>query len=183
MWEPRRLTTLQAFTACYRDSFTFYVPLNSRHPGYLMTMFELQTSQPQRHPKTDAEYTKIWKNTCSDLFTCPSHNIRLRRQKPSWKTLVTTVGNIAQNRIWYIRKNSLFPHPSRAGNIPQIRESPSMCAYIRVHKLVLGEINIPRASMCGGGKRGFCPTHCIQVVPSVNSRVVIAPAAAKLATH
>jgi hypothetical protein len=24
MWEPRRLTTLWAFTACYRDSFTFY---------------------------------------------------------------------------------------------------------------------------------------------------------------
>jgi hypothetical protein len=23
MWEPRRLTTLWAFTACYRDSFTF----------------------------------------------------------------------------------------------------------------------------------------------------------------
>jgi hypothetical protein len=23
MWEPRRLTTLSAFTACYRDSFTF----------------------------------------------------------------------------------------------------------------------------------------------------------------
>jgi hypothetical protein len=24
MWEPRRLTTLWAFTACYRDSFTFH---------------------------------------------------------------------------------------------------------------------------------------------------------------
>jgi hypothetical protein len=24
MWEPRRLTTLWAFTACYRDSFTFF---------------------------------------------------------------------------------------------------------------------------------------------------------------
>jgi hypothetical protein len=23
MWKPRRLTTLWAFTACYRDSFTF----------------------------------------------------------------------------------------------------------------------------------------------------------------
>jgi hypothetical protein len=27
MWEPRRLTTLWAFTACYRDSFTFTLPL------------------------------------------------------------------------------------------------------------------------------------------------------------
>jgi hypothetical protein len=25
MWQPRRLTTLWAFTACYRDSFTFYL--------------------------------------------------------------------------------------------------------------------------------------------------------------
>jgi hypothetical protein len=24
MWEPRRLTTPWAFTACYRDKFTFY---------------------------------------------------------------------------------------------------------------------------------------------------------------
>jgi hypothetical protein len=24
MWEPRRLTTLWAFTVCYRDSFTFF---------------------------------------------------------------------------------------------------------------------------------------------------------------
>jgi hypothetical protein len=24
MWEPRRLTTLWFFTACYRDSFTFF---------------------------------------------------------------------------------------------------------------------------------------------------------------
>jgi hypothetical protein len=25
MWEPRRLTTLRPSTACYRDSFTFYI--------------------------------------------------------------------------------------------------------------------------------------------------------------
>jgi hypothetical protein len=24
IWEPRRLTTIWAFTACYSDSFTFY---------------------------------------------------------------------------------------------------------------------------------------------------------------
>jgi hypothetical protein len=27
MWEPRRLTTLWASTACYRDSFTLRLPL------------------------------------------------------------------------------------------------------------------------------------------------------------
>jgi hypothetical protein len=28
MWEPRRLTTLLAFMACSRDSFTFFLPLH-----------------------------------------------------------------------------------------------------------------------------------------------------------
>jgi hypothetical protein len=28
MWEPRRLTTLWAFTACYSDSFTFYLTVS-----------------------------------------------------------------------------------------------------------------------------------------------------------
>jgi hypothetical protein len=39
MWEPRRLTTLWAFTACYRDSFTFFFLL-------------------QRHSYTDS-YTRV----------------------------------------------------------------------------------------------------------------------------
>jgi hypothetical protein len=33
MWEPRRLTTLWAFTACFRDSFTFSFYLTSRSSG------------------------------------------------------------------------------------------------------------------------------------------------------
>jgi hypothetical protein len=28
MWEPRRLTTLWAFMACYRDSFTIFIDRN-----------------------------------------------------------------------------------------------------------------------------------------------------------
>jgi hypothetical protein len=27
MWEPRRLTTLLAFKACYKDSFTFFTDI------------------------------------------------------------------------------------------------------------------------------------------------------------
>jgi hypothetical protein len=27
MWEPHRLATLWAFTVCYRDTFTFFLPL------------------------------------------------------------------------------------------------------------------------------------------------------------
>jgi hypothetical protein len=30
MWEPRRLTTLWTITACYRDSFTFYLHIDNR---------------------------------------------------------------------------------------------------------------------------------------------------------
>jgi hypothetical protein len=40
MWEPQPLTTLWAFTACYRDSFTFFLPyvLN------LQKLFEVRSS-------------------------------------------------------------------------------------------------------------------------------------------
>jgi hypothetical protein len=31
IWEPRRLTTLWAFTACYRDSFTFIFLILTNH--------------------------------------------------------------------------------------------------------------------------------------------------------
>jgi hypothetical protein len=34
MWEPRSLTTLWAFTACYRDSFTFYLYHTTLPQGY-----------------------------------------------------------------------------------------------------------------------------------------------------
>jgi hypothetical protein len=34
VWEPRRLTTLWAFTACYRDSFTF-LPTENLSPNPL----------------------------------------------------------------------------------------------------------------------------------------------------
>jgi hypothetical protein len=37
MWEPRRLTTLWAFKACYRDSFTFY--LYFLCPVHLLTYY------------------------------------------------------------------------------------------------------------------------------------------------
>jgi hypothetical protein len=34
MWEPRSLTTLWAFTACYRNSFTFTSESRRRTPGF-----------------------------------------------------------------------------------------------------------------------------------------------------
>jgi hypothetical protein len=45
MWEPRRLTTLWASTACYWDSFTFlffmYVFYNTCSPIYIQLLTEL----------------------------------------------------------------------------------------------------------------------------------------------
>jgi hypothetical protein len=45
MWEPRRLTTLLASTACYRDSFTFILgPIRTREilvPVKKLTDWEL----------------------------------------------------------------------------------------------------------------------------------------------
>jgi hypothetical protein len=47
MWEPQRLTTLLVFTACYRDSFTFY-----------LTMFLLQSSVECVH--ITLLYESVW---------------------------------------------------------------------------------------------------------------------------
>jgi hypothetical protein len=47
MWEPRPLTPLWAFTACYRDSFTFFFYL------YLISLFSL----------VDCAKTAVLKNT------------------------------------------------------------------------------------------------------------------------
>jgi hypothetical protein len=48
MWEPRRLTTLRAFTACYRDSFTFFFAISIRCGAFKNSYFfpdmELLTS-------------------------------------------------------------------------------------------------------------------------------------------
>jgi hypothetical protein len=35
MWQPRRLTTLWAFMACYRDSFTFYFKTMMVHECFI----------------------------------------------------------------------------------------------------------------------------------------------------
>jgi hypothetical protein len=35
MWEPRRLTSLWVSTACYRESFTFFLPLPMRNISLL----------------------------------------------------------------------------------------------------------------------------------------------------
>jgi hypothetical protein len=40
MWEPRRLTTLWAFTACYRDSFTLFY-LTEMRKKYNFLYFKL----------------------------------------------------------------------------------------------------------------------------------------------
>jgi hypothetical protein len=57
MWEPRRLTTLTAFTACYRDSFAFsYVHI-------------LSNSSFTRHPSSEEELTSMESVTL--LRHCP----------------------------------------------------------------------------------------------------------------
>jgi hypothetical protein len=38
MWAPRHLTTLWAFTACYSDSFTFFLPLPRQRGSYIRTI-------------------------------------------------------------------------------------------------------------------------------------------------
>jgi hypothetical protein len=38
IWDPRRLTTLWASTACYRDSFTFYIYMKEECPRIAQTI-------------------------------------------------------------------------------------------------------------------------------------------------
>jgi hypothetical protein len=46
MWEPRRLTNLWAFTACYRDSFSFFIERLHLKEGLIQKMFvSLLTSE------------------------------------------------------------------------------------------------------------------------------------------
>jgi hypothetical protein len=74
MWEPRRLTTLWAFMACYRDSFTFTCYKHSllHQPGLLLLLLNLPT-----HTHTDLSlwtYSTISPNFQAHLFhsTLPS---------------------------------------------------------------------------------------------------------------
>jgi hypothetical protein len=63
MWEPQRLTTLWACTACYRNSFTFLLPRKARYMyicSYLRSWAlpkKLPIVQPFR------EFPAIWRNT------------------------------------------------------------------------------------------------------------------------
>jgi hypothetical protein len=41
MWDPQRLTTLWAFTACYRNSFTFYIGCNPYDPVDFLQMSDI----------------------------------------------------------------------------------------------------------------------------------------------
>jgi hypothetical protein len=45
MWEPRRLTTLWASTACYRDSFTFFLPHFIKQNPHLLPSREFVVRQ------------------------------------------------------------------------------------------------------------------------------------------
>jgi hypothetical protein len=50
MWEPRRLTTVWASTACYRDSFTFFFTVHN----YKKKCFKGIVIETQRHRNSDA---------------------------------------------------------------------------------------------------------------------------------
>jgi hypothetical protein len=46
MWEPRRLTILWAFTACYRDRFTFYLGYDNVLSGGWLLVFRRSLLPP-----------------------------------------------------------------------------------------------------------------------------------------
>jgi hypothetical protein len=62
MWEPRLLTTLWAFTACYRDSFIFYLILLS---GSRLCIYDRMVNECGA--LVDAKQMQIF--NCSNLST------------------------------------------------------------------------------------------------------------------
>jgi hypothetical protein len=49
MWKPRRLTTLWAFTACYRDSFTFLLTYSKLVIYSLTAHFHINRNDDQEN--------------------------------------------------------------------------------------------------------------------------------------
>jgi hypothetical protein len=66
MWEPRRLTTLWASTACYRDSFTFlpvfwtYAVSYLRVTGVLCAKYSAEIKNAWRYTSTSSYNFIVW---------------------------------------------------------------------------------------------------------------------------
>jgi hypothetical protein len=51
MWEPRRLTTLWAFSACYRNTFAFFFfIINNPQDWCTIHIFLSDSNEPRSHP-------------------------------------------------------------------------------------------------------------------------------------
>jgi hypothetical protein len=63
MWEPRRLTTIWASKACYRDSFTF-LPGSLNFVATILT-FVRETATNSQHPSTHALTSEVELMDCT----------------------------------------------------------------------------------------------------------------------
>jgi hypothetical protein len=60
MWEPRRLTTLQASTACYRPNLTFtYQKLSDRLCGLVVRVLGYRSGGPGSIPGTTKKKKQV----------------------------------------------------------------------------------------------------------------------------
>jgi hypothetical protein len=90
MWEPRRLTTIWASAACYKDSFAFFtsglVP-----PAVSSIRHYLQTASPFHKYKTQCSqidiHINLWSSSITDLLP-------LRKNRHSyWRGLAQAVSS------------------------------------------------------------------------------------------
>jgi hypothetical protein len=98
MWEPRRLTTLWAFTACYRESFTFfYLLLKNRSPriagsvkwkqSYIKYAGECLRSDSIFRPRL--QYSRIWHRVVGRICVC------------RWECPISKrINGLGMNKIW-----------------------------------------------------------------------------------
>jgi hypothetical protein len=76
MWEPRRLTTLWAFMACYKGSFTFFFFSSLPPPATSYARRDMRTQSNLGQAKTIAE--------CTDAGFSPTDSIDVKQRSNRW---------------------------------------------------------------------------------------------------
>jgi hypothetical protein len=139
MWEPRPLTPLWAFTACYRDRFTFF---------YFGKQFV-----PCLYYSYVTYISKL--STCRNRLVCP------------WRCcLAFGIGCVRNSSGRPYVLNAILQHPVALCILNQhFHFSPSLCDFVDVLKLILQKhSSLPVIWTLHVSRPNWLPSSRIQVV-------------------
>jgi hypothetical protein len=106
MWEPRRLTSLRASTACYRDNF-FYCPVSTPHFIVGAALFSI-TSSDQGISIPHSTNMPVFINI--NLFHYANESCRLKNYRPFWFLFILCLRKSAKGRSWsFVSLGHLIP--------------------------------------------------------------------------